>query len=117
MVRERVELDIDTRELVRRLQRLAASRLGRELGLGLLIFVDPGLAQDIVDIDGAVQEYGDDELKKQWERFKKRVVRKNALPVLHELSETTRLFIAVSGRRRGDEGYGYEEEEENLLGI
>ena len=115
MARERIELS-DPRELLRALQRLAASRLGRELGLGLLIFAEPRLAQYIIDIDSAVDQYGSD-IKHEWEMLKRRVVRKAVIPYIRKLSETTRLIMATAREEKGDEPRYEEGKGENLLGI
>jgi hypothetical protein len=93
-VKEKIDLSSDVSILLAQLRRLAASRLGRKLQLGELIFVEPRLAQTIVDIDNAVEVWGDDELREEWLALRRRIVRKAALVGLRKLSESSKLFIA-----------------------
>jgi len=108
MRRDRIDLSSDISFLLAQLRKLAASRLGRRLRVNELVFVDLDLAQAILDVDAAVEAYGDRELKAEWKRFRQRIVRKAALKQLKQLSETTRLFVAGAGR---GESYEVEEEE------
>ncbi|MCE4601263.1 MAG: hypothetical protein F7C38_06850 [Desulfurococcales archaeon] len=102
-MRERIDISSDIGVLIAQLKRLAASRLGKQLGLGPLVFVEPRLAQALIDIDSAVKTWGDKELSEEWDALKRRVLRKAALTGVRKLSEQSMLFIAAAGRERGEE--------------
>lgn len=102
-MREKIDISSDISVLIAQLKRLAASRLGRQLGVGPLVFIEPRLAQAIIDIDSAVKTWGDKELREEWEALKKRVLRKAALMGIRRLSEQSMLFIAAAEEKRGDE--------------
>ena len=113
-MKERIDLSSDISILLAQLRRLAASRLGRKLQLGELIFVEPRLAQTIVDIDNAVEVWGDDETREEWRALRQRIVRKAALAGLRKLSESSRLFIAGAEEEERDRKWGYSGEDEEL---
>lgn len=105
-MREKIDLSSDISLLVAQLKRLAASKLGKKLELGELLFVDSKLAQAIIDIDAAVKMYGDKEIQETWGALKRRVIRKAALQGVKELSEASRLFIAGAAEREEEDGWG-----------
>ncbi len=105
-MREKIDISSDISFLIAQLKRLAASRLGRRLRVNELVFVEPELAQVIIDIDNAVEVWGDKELKEEWKALRKRIVRKAALLGIRKLSETSQLFIAGA---EGKEEKGEEE--------
>ncbi len=113
-MRERIDLSSDITVLVAQLRRLAATRIGKRLGIGELVLVDPTLAQVIIDIDAAISAWGDyvaseegiepDELREEWEYLKRRIIRKASLLELRRLSENTRIFVAASDEaKRGED--------------
>ena len=112
-MREKIDLGSDISILLAQLRRLAASRLGRKLQLGELIFVDPRLAQTIVDLDSAIDAWGDDELREEWLALRQRIIRKAALAGVRVLSESSRLFIA--GAEEGGRKWGSSEEDEEVM--
>ena len=64
-----------------------------------MVFVDPELAQALVDVDNAVRRY-EPSLRDEWDQLKRRVVRKAAIIGVRELSEQSMLFIAAADNRR-----------------
>ncbi len=108
-MREKIDLSSDISLLISQLKRLAASRLGRRLKVNELVFVEPELAQTIIDLDNAVEVWGDKELKEEWKALRKRIVRKAALEGIRRLSETSQLFIAGAEAKERE---GWDEWEE-----
>ncbi len=100
-MKEKIDFSSDIGVLIAQLKRLAATKLGKQLGIGPLVFVDPELAQALVDVDNAVRRYEPD-LKDEWEQLKRRVIRKAAIIGVRELSEQSMLFIAAADNKRDD---------------
>ena len=105
----KIDFSSDISILLSQLKRLAASRLGKRLGVGELVLVDPILAQVIVDMDSAISTWGDyvareegvdpEELRELWKSLRERIVRKAAIVEIRRLSEPTRIFVAASNER------------------
>ena len=123
-MKERIDISSDISILIAQLKRLAASRLGRRLEIGELVLVDPKLAQIIIDLDAAVETWGEQaareegldpkELLEDWRALRRRIIRKAALSELRKLSENTRIFVAASEEEERDRKWGYSGEDEEL---
>jgi hypothetical protein len=83
------------------------------------------LAQTIIDIDAAVETWGEEaareegldprELLEDWRALKRRIVRKAALNEVRRLSEPTRIFVAASEAEERDRGWASSAEPEEEL--
>ena len=123
-MKERIDISSDISILIAQLKRLAASRLGRRLEIGELVLVDPKLAQIIIDLDAAVETWGEQaareegldpkEFLEDWRALRRRIIRKAALSELRKLSENTRIFVAASEEEERDRKWGYSGEDEEL---
>ena len=109
----RIDFSSDISILLSQLRRLAASRLGKRLGVGELVLVEPRLAQVIVDMDSAISTWLEDvaeeegvdpeELRELWRSLRERIIRKAAIVEIRRLSEPTRIFVAASNEEREEE--------------